>query len=150
MRDKHTRLVIVEDDPQYAESIKDTLTRAFPGATTECVRTEHEFLSRLDDYRTHPPQAFIVDVMLRWTDPAPAMPVPPPEVQEQGFYRAGFRCQRALADDPRTRDVPVIFHTILEESDIDDSLPKHVKYAPKGSDGEELVRQIRSAIQMRA
>lgn len=148
MSNKGVRIVVVEDDPLYADSLEQLLARAFPGAAIERVRTEHEFTTRIDDYRAAPPSVFVIDVMLRWTDPAPEMPEPPDEVKRQGFYKAGLRCQARLASQAETRDVPVVFHSVLERGDLggilDDIL--HVTFVAKGSDGEELLRAVKASM----
>ncbi len=151
MRYAGLRIVVVKDDASYAESLERSLSRGFPGAVIERVSTEHEFLGRLTSYQELPPSAFIVDVMLRWTDPAPDMPSPPEDVQRDGFYTAGVRCWERLRSNTRTQGVPVVFHTVLERGDLTPvaaggGLPPHVGFSAKDADGAALVEEVRRVL----
>jgi CheY-like chemotaxis protein len=144
MSAKNIRIVVVEDDASYADALETALRREFPGAKIERVATEHEFLRRLDSFQREPPRVFVIDVMLRWTDPAPNMPPPPDDVSRDGFFRAGLRCRERLDGHPRTRCVPVVFHTVLEgDLPASSGLPPHVGFSAKGTDGEGLVEEIK-------
>lgn len=115
------KIVIVEDDHLQAQDLQAALRREFEaGFEVELVRTEHSFYSRLDLWAVEPPALFILDAMVRWTDPAPPdeMPPMPDDVREGGFYRAGIRCWRRLTAQPILQEVPVILFTILNGKDL--------------------------------
>src|SRR6266850_8480467 len=108
------RILIVEDDYLQAEWIYGSLEQALPDAQFDRVSTESEFRSRFDEIANKGPDVVVMDVMLRWADPIPGLDLPPIDVQKEGFYRAGLRCERILARDDRTSQVPVILYTVLE------------------------------------
>src|SRR6267154_1778537 len=108
------KILIVEDDHLQAEWIHMSLAQAFPKAEFNCVRTEAEFRSRFGEIADNRPQVVVMDVMLRWEDPSPEITPRPDYVEAEGFYRAGLRCERMLAQDERTSHVPVILYTVLE------------------------------------
>jgi len=144
------KILIVEDDYLQADWIRANLEQAFSNLETgidiDQIGTELEFRARLADIPKEPPDVIIMDVMLRWTDPSPDMQLPPDDVQEKGFYRAGLRCARLLAKDKRTSDIPVILYTVLEHIDLKgdlQGLPERVIYLLKKSDPTELIQRIR-------
>src|ERR671921_412520 len=114
-----TYIVIVEDDHLQEGPLSDSLSRAIPGAELVTLTTEQEFRNFVPRLRERPPDLIVMDVMLRWAYPEPDAPPPPEDVIKEGFYRAGLRCARLLADDETLNDVPVILHTILERSDLE-------------------------------
>lgn len=145
-------IVLVEDDHLQAEWVESCLEEAFEGLGVVRISTESDFYLWLDGFADESPKLFIIDVMLRWTDPAPTMKKPPPEVKKNGFYRAGLRCQQRIAENDRLRDIPVILYTVLEELDLEGQLPtkpSHVIYLRKDSDPEPLIKEIRRIRQQR-
>lgn len=139
------RILIVEDDYLQADWIYAGLEQALPSAQFDRVSTESEFRSRFDEIANKGPDVVVMDVMLRWANPIPGLVLPPDDVQEEGFYRAGLRCERMLARDDRTSRVPVILYTVLERTDLNHelpSLPEHVQYLPKESDLGPLIQKI--------
>lgn len=129
--------LIVEDDKfQYAH-IKDAITRirSFSKSKTriERIATELEFIDKFESIATEKPDVILMDIMLRWTDPAPDVKLPPPEIAEQGFFRAGVRCEQRLAGDPRTSDIPIIVYSILEKKDLEGEITQRpeVSYLEK-------------------
>jgi CheY-like chemotaxis protein len=147
-------IVIVEDDHLQEGPLEDQIRDTFPSARIRTVATEEEFRTRLDDFRRDPPDLFVMDVMLRWSYPSPASTPAPPDVARGGYQRAGLRCVRLMAEDPALRDVPVVFYTILERSDLDrdsDQVPEaDTTYVRKSTDPEVLVRKIRGLLRARA
>jgi hypothetical protein len=137
-------IVIVEDDYLQADWIYQKLNEAIPNANLEQVSTEGEFRSRFEEIVSKQPDVFVMDVMLRWADPDPNLSIPE-EVEKEGFYRAGLRCEAMVAADSRTSNVPVILYTVLERSDLNSqliTLPEQVQYLPKHSDISPLVQKI--------
>src|SRR5882672_9400242 len=104
-------VLLVEDDHLHAGWITEMLQRAFPSIKIEPIRTENEFYLGIDAIARKPPDVVIMDVMLRWTDPAPEMSTPPPNVQTEGYRRAGLRCAEMLAKRDATKHIPIILFT---------------------------------------
>jgi hypothetical protein len=143
------RFVVVEDDHLQEGPLQDTLLAAFRDASVVAFSTEEEFRSALPGLRRERPDLVVMDVMLRWADPRPDPPVPPPEVVSGGYYRAGLRCARLLAADDVLHEVPVILYTILELSDLerdDQQLPPNTTYVGKTADLDVLIRHIRARL----
>lgn len=143
------RILIVEDDYLQAEELAQKITEHFCKVDAEFVRTEHEFRERLNDLRRNPPDLFLLDVMLRWTDPIPKMVTPPPEVEVGGPFRAGLRCERLLRESPETRETPVVLYTVLEDEDLGSEL-EHLGnktfYVSKDSDAQPLFEVIKGVL----
>lgn len=143
-------ILLVEDDHMQSDFIRESLLQWLPDITIEVINTEHMFRSSMDQIARNPPDLIIMDVILRWTDPTPEMTSRPVDVKVEGSYRAGFRCQKLLAEHPRTKDIRVIFYTILEAGDmkarIDERYASNVHYLAKSSDLSQLVELIRGNI----
>ncbi len=137
---------IVEDDPLQAEGIEKVLRDAFPKAAITLIKTESGFRSSFQAIAKTADSVIILDVMLRWSDVDTRTPRPE-DVRKGGVQRAGLRCQRMLASDSRTKHLPVILYTVLEQHvDLDDELadlPKNVRYLNKASDENQLVKLVR-------
>ena|SRR5258706_12884053 len=70
---------------------------------------------------------------------------PSTEVQREGFYRAGIRCAKLLAERQTTKNIPVILYTILAYADLKDQLnelPARVIHVRKESDDDRLIEVI--------
>lgn len=144
MQHKPRYIVLVEDDYEHANRIRTSLEFAFPAAEVKRISTELEFRLKLDDLAVDRPDVIILDVMLRWTDPRRDLQKPPEDVEEGGFYRAGVRCANLLLKREETKDIPIIFYTILEHDDLSDDLnyirKKNVFHLQK--DSESLATEI--------
>jgi CheY-like chemotaxis protein len=145
------RILIVEDDYLQVDLI-ETALRKEPDfsptkATIDRISTEKQFHTRFEGIKNNPPDIIIMDVMLRWDDPAPNMEPPPLEIKREGFYRAGLRNEKKLASEEKTRDIPVILYTLLKDIDLE-GMPERskVKYLPKDSSLDPLVQLVRSLI----
>lgn len=114
MQPKH--VVLLEDHHIQAESFVKTLHEKYPGVRLDVLNTEKEFVDRLDNYLANPPDLFILDVMARWTDPSPDDAEVPEDVQNEGFWLAGVRCERRLR--ARQCNVPAVLYTVLVEDDL--------------------------------
>ncbi|MGH3925606.1 MAG: hypothetical protein ACRDTT_22575 [Pseudonocardiaceae bacterium] len=142
-------IVIVEDDHLQEGPLQEYLTRTISGADIETIGTELDFRNRLPALRERVPDLVIMDVMLRWAFPAPDAVPPPEDVATAGYYRAGLRCARLLADDPRLCRVPVVLYTILERSDLErdgEVLPANSTFVGKNAELEALSRKVRSLL----
>lgn len=145
-------ILVVENDFLQYDWIRESLKRSFLSPdNVEIIRTEREFYSKFDEIAEDPPAVIIMDVMLQWTTPSEnlEMEKPPDPVLKGGHQSAGLRCERKLAADPRTKDIPVILYTVLERADLEEnlsSLPSHVKHLRKESDPYNLFQIISDVI----
>jgi hypothetical protein len=138
------RVVILEDDSEQFDAVTEKLRDAFPGLVIDHVRTEYEFRCGFGSLKANPPDALIVDVMLRWTDASTDYQPMPPEIRaDHGHFRAGLRCAAMMATDERTRDVPVVVYSVLDRADLL-TLPIGVVHARKTDSAGDLVRSLRS------
>ena len=139
-------IICVEDDHLQFDSISKKIRQAFPGVTIEGIKTEKDFRDKMADFARKPPDVFIIDVMLRWTDPSPKMELAPKEVAEGGFFKAGLRCLQRLVSQEETKNIPVIFYTVLEKNNLEEDL-KHIygkfDFLEKDSDLSSLIQLIR-------
>ncbi|HEU0087733.1 MAG TPA: hypothetical protein VFQ77_08795 [Pseudonocardiaceae bacterium] len=145
-------IVIVEDDHLQEGPLKEYLSDAIADADIETLCTEQEFRQRLPALRERVPDLVVLDVMLRWTFPTPDALPPPQDVVAGGYYRAGLRCARLLADDPKLGAVPVVLYTILERSDLErdgETLPENSIYVGKNAELDVLSRKVRTLLQTR-
>lgn len=112
------KFVVLEDNRFQADAVADAIIHEFGvcQADIDVIRTEHEFRSRIDQIIADKPTVFILDMLVRWTDPAPEMPDRPQEVKEEGFYLAGLRCAKLLRE--KSSDTPVILHTVIERAEL--------------------------------
>jgi CheY-like chemotaxis protein len=139
-------IVFVEDDPLQAEWIQEQLQNKYPRATLRRIKTESEFRAKVETLAENPPDIVVMDVMLRWADPSPAMPHVPDDAKV-GHHRAGLRCQRLLSSVPATSGIPILLYTVLEDDDLAAEirdLPQNVVYARKESSPENLYRKIQT------
>jgi DNA-binding NarL/FixJ family response regulator len=140
------RIIHVEDDRSEAEHVRQMLEVEFTtrGVSIQRVCTECEFRTMLDDIARNPPTLVLMDIMLRWCDPAPDLKKPPVDVRNGGYERAGLRCQRLLwAKNPK---IPVVFYTVLHEADLEGGsrqVERNVVFISKGPDFNELFDKIR-------
>ena len=139
------RILVVEDNEQQGEWLRLKLQELYKFMVVQHVRTESEFHALVQDFRANPPALAIIDMMLRWSDPAPDIPKPPPEVNDDG-RRAGLRCIQMLRADPTSAMVPIIISTVMEDIDFEDGeLPDDVPLVTK-SDSDHLFQRIREAL----
>jgi CheY-like chemotaxis protein len=139
------RIILVEDDYLQVELMIKSLRQAFVEAQVEVevIKTELGFREQFEEIQRQPPDAFIIDVMLRWTSPSPGLKMAPPEVT--GQTPPGFRCQELLATNDATRDVPVLLYSAFHSSNWESkvrALPPHVSYLSK-DDLDPLLDTIR-------
>lgn len=149
------KILIVEDDYLQADSIYETLKQIL-SARIEGISTESEFRSRIQEIEKDPPDVVIMDVMLRWTDPSPELDLDlaPPDIRNKGFYRAGVRCAALLGERERTKNIPIIFYTILERADLEVDIKKlsrigEIVHLRKESDADPLIDLINDLVRQR-
>ncbi|HYP14281.1 MAG TPA: hypothetical protein VEQ63_10185 [Bryobacteraceae bacterium] len=141
------KIVIVEDSEDQAEWLRGKLGEMYPESTVEHIRTESEFQTKLDGIESTVPDLVLMDVMLRWADPAPDAPPRPPDIAKQGFHRAGLRCRESMRQREALRKVPIILVSVLEEIDFDPGeLPPDVTLVTKESNHTGLANAIESVL----
>jgi hypothetical protein len=143
------KIVNLEDDEPFWELMEEALKEAFPKAEFEWVPCESDFYARLPTFESSPPDVFVLDVMVKWADPSEEMPVPPKDVREEGYYRAGVRCRERLSRLPGTAKTPVILYTVLERSDMESAvkgLPSDTEHICKDRGFDAFVRKLKSVI----
>lgn len=147
------KVVLVEDDPLQAELFGDVLTRGLLGVRVERIPTESAFRESLGQLATEPPNLFVMDMLIRWADPAPQMPIPPEDVKREGFFSAGARCLELIRKLPTLSNVPVIIFSILDEDDarrIIEGRPalRGVSFSiiPKSSDLSDFITEVHSRV----
>jgi len=128
-------ILLVEDDAKQAELIEKALQEAFPDVEVRHYSTESQFRESLPRLVEHPPALIVMDVMLRWCDAGPDMPLQPRECED--FSMAGVRCCRLLKSNPKTRNVPVVVLTVLDKNGF--GLPTGCVHASKASDFKALI-----------
>jgi len=139
-------IVLVEDFEQdwMIKHLEETFE-----VRVRLIKTESEFRGQLDQIDLNPPQAFIIDMILPWTEPAPGQPRAPKDVKAGGKERAGFRCQRLLAERESTRAIPVIFFSRIDALQFEGEIRElptsaiYVKKADRASLDRELKRRTR-------
>jgi DNA-binding NarL/FixJ family response regulator len=107
------RIILVEDDWLFEQSIREAVQDAFPNASIESICTELEFHQSLGRLIDKSPDLIILDIMLRWTDPGPEMDISP---LVASFQLAGLRCRQLL--HRYCPHIPIILHSILTSEDI--------------------------------
>lgn len=146
------KFLIVEDDYLQADTLEDVLLERYPGAEVDRIRTEHQFMGRIDELRKKPPDIALLDIMVRWTDPTDNMPDPPSEVEEGGYFGAGIRCMKKLRSVEETADMPIILYTVLQDSDMEElniEETGRTRHVTKDSDTDELFEAIDELLENR-
>ena len=144
-------ILIVEDDHSQARLIQEALRKeadfGSPDTQIRRMSTESQFRNSLEEIAARKPDVIVMDVMLRWTDPTPDLKPPPDDVRKEGFFRAGLRNAKLLAQDERTKNIPVILYTMLDKIDLEGT-PEllGITYLPKDSKLTPLVHTIRALI----
>jgi hypothetical protein len=86
------KILLLEDDPDQAESVEAVIKKAFPEKVLVSCSTESELLESLKGIEVGDLYFAVLDAMVPWCFPSEDMPIPPIEVQSQGIRYAGKRC----------------------------------------------------------
>jgi len=164
---KSLNILLIEDDLILASELLNELESRFCSVNFTHIKTESEFNHKYPDVAMGPPDIVILDMMLRWAGPEHELSYELKLALKDGLiskrdlpsnykeppsspFRAGLRCFGKLERIPETRNIPVIFHTVVDRGDVPeflDSLPEHVLFLNKKSDKNELITYIRSLTQ---
>jgi DNA-binding response OmpR family regulator len=138
-------IVLLEDDGLYTQWLATELEKAFGERPLE-IATEREFRTRFADFERSVPHLFIIDVMVRWTDPAPNMSPPPEDARDH--HRAGIRCLKLLRESEATRSVPVFLLSALDEDDLRHAAAGSAHWANVHvvQKGQEIIAEIRTRV----
>ncbi len=132
-------IVIAEDDYTQAEYCEESIRERFPDVTISSVASEKEFRDALEgEWRSTPPDVFVIDVMLYWCRPSRNISPPPPDVQHDGHYRAGIRCAQLVRDTLGAQPYIALL-TVLARDSLLSPLPSQVEYIRKRGRFVELV-----------
>ncbi|MBK6795261.1 MAG: hypothetical protein IPG76_00250 [Acidobacteria bacterium] len=145
------RILLIEDDDMQEDWINSELEPCFR-TKVEKIYTEFDFRKKIDQLVSVPPDVFVIDIMLPWTEVGESDEERPHDVKEGGKFLAGFRCVKLLAEHEETRNIPVILYSAMAKGDLEDELrdlPPHVKFIPKDSIIEPLIDAIREMVPRR-
>lgn len=119
-------ILVVEDTPASLELLVQLL-----GGAGYTVRPAQEGRMALRSAQASPPELILLDVRMPGLD--------------------GYEICRRLKDDPRTRDVPVIFLSALRESDdkLHGFAQGAVDYIAKPYQPEEVLARVRTHVELR-
>ena len=138
------KILVVEDDYVQSQWILMNLKKTF-GSQPQWIETESQFRDNVKKIAANPPDVVIMDVMLSWTEASENMTPRPPEVRQEGMYRAGLRCQEILSNLDETKNVPVILYTVQNLQDLERDLkdmPPNVLFLPKEANIDPLIERI--------
>jgi len=88
-------ILLLEDDPQQAETFQRKLRTRYSGATVEHMESEwelYEFVEKIRRGEAVPPDVVVADVMMPWVIATPNPPPVPEAVEQSGYSEAGVRC----------------------------------------------------------
>lgn len=102
-----------------SKALREEINSKFgQGTEVEVIDSELGFKKKIKDISLHPPTIILMDVMLRWTKPSPDIEVQPDYIKIEGFYKAGFRCQKLLMENDYTNKIHTCyFYTVLDKSE---------------------------------
>jgi len=143
------RIIIIEDDDNQSDKLIRDIPKEIPNAQIYLYKTEHSFRSQIERVKEWKPDLFLIDIMLRWTNPSPDMPEAPDEVIEEGFYVAGFRCKRDILENSYLKNLPIILFTVLDKEDLKDklsNLPRNISYISKDNLTSVLCDHIKRVV----
>jgi len=138
------KVLLVEDDHIQRENARQAIESAID-AEVETKNTEWEFQRDFEAIAKNPPDVAVLDIMLRWANPAADMPIAPGEVTAKP-EQAGLRCARRLLDDERTHAVKVILYSALAKDDLSADPPKGAECLSKDFDAQNLIEKIKEAV----
>jgi len=124
---KSINILLIEDDALQASYIRTALVSGGDFAITT-YSTEAVFRREFVSISRTPPDLFIMDLMIPWTD-VEMLEEMPPQIAAEGSYTAGLRCLRMIREDSITANLPVLFYSVSEHWEVipaQDPLTQHV------------------------
>ncbi len=136
------KVLLLEDDHIQRANVRQAIEDAIE-AEVFTKNTEWEFKRDFELIATNPPQVAVLDIMLRWANPAPEIPKAPDEVTSHPEL-AGLRCASLLLGDRRTQDVKVILYSVLAKDDLSEAPPPGADCLVKELDYQNLVDKLKA------
>lgn len=147
------KALLLEDDTEQFDVVSNALRQELPHIKIQRISTESAFRRELEAVYLNPPHVFVIDVMLRWTDPSAEYEPMPPEIRaDSGHYRAGFRCAQMLAESKSTSNVPVIIYSVIDEGDLKAEIERlglnlpNLRFIRKQSYVSNLAEEIKAVL----
>ena len=131
-------VLVIEDDSVQANTLARRIQERFPGVKVKIINTESNFHKQLPSLNPAEVRVAVVDMMLRWADPAPEMEMPSQEIIDEGFFVGGLRCRKALV----ARGIPAIIYTVLDRESVPGLKPPEIEYVRKGPNAEDLLTSL--------
>jgi DNA-binding NarL/FixJ family response regulator len=139
------RVLLLEDDYLQRQAARQVLERALD-VEVLTQTTESEFRRDFETIAADPPRAAVLDLMVRWANPARDMPPAPDDVRGNP-QKAGLRCSQRLREDPRTSGVKIILYSVLPKEEIGaDELSGDEICLVKEPDWQNLVEALRRSL----
>lgn len=136
------RFLLVEDNWQHADIVKEWLEDQFSGSVVRKMRTAKEFHDAFEEIVLDPPDVIILDVMVQYTD-ADDEDLRDEIADEQDMFTAGARCYDKLA----SRDLAgrAIVYSVIREEDLRKQHLDYLlsAYVQKRPDKENLLGAIK-------
>jgi hypothetical protein len=148
------KILLLEDDELYAETIDTALKDAFKGVEVVRLTTEREFRQKLTSLATGKFSLAIFDIMIRWGD-AEELSDAPHEVKEEAEgkkkWRAGLRCRKLFNEAVAKHGglpIPSFYHSVLDAHDLaNDELNGETELVVKQGNIELLTNKVRELTQ---
>ena len=143
-----TRFLVIEDNWDHADTLKEWLEIQFRGAAVRVMATEKEFQEGIDAIVQDPPDVIILDLMVKYTTVDDTVPLPT-EVTAEGMFTAGAHCYDQLARhnlDDRVILYSLIGEDGLRKEQLEYLLKVHVQKRP---DKDNLMRAILARLNVR-
>jgi predicted nucleotide-binding protein/CheY-like chemotaxis protein len=139
-------ILLVEDDPDQAQTIIESIKASIPGASVRTVGNESEFEDLFTSLHLNPPDLFIFDLMLPWCLPEAFDPnrMPPGHAKF-----AGLRCAKLALGSNKTKSVPMIINSVLSAAEVRSEIgvvPPNMALLEKGESLANLSLMIKSLI----
>ena len=125
--------------------IQEGLEKAF-GSVVKTIKNESAFGNAISSILKTEDSVVVMDILLRWADPAPDAPPVPPQVKKDGPYTAGVRCLDRLSE-AGGRLVPIVTYTVL---DAERKLAEHLRRLEKQFDRFRSLRKAPCGIRQGA
>lgn len=134
--------VILEDNPDHGESLQRKLESNFPGCQILPFDNVKQFVAHLDEMQA-PPDVFILDMMVRYTDADDTSPVG--GGPEEDFFEAGERVYQLL--NKRGLASRAIIHSVVDLDSLREKSPELVQcFVQKDEDEIHLVDAINNLL----
>lgn len=146
------KILVVEDDYMQADWIRNELAPHFSGADILIVSSAVEFLQTLDELVEDPPDAVLIDIMLRISDPEEGQ-VTPKDTDVGWYRRAGVHCYEQVRKKLKTKEggkIPVVIYTVLSRAEVAQldkySTDNRMAFVEKSSSGRSLVAALQAQL----